>query len=382
MTEQSSPDLVDQVSPEYAERAWEIGTYQEDDKVGVLDLVRDEYGETDLANGDYFDWLRLACPPDVGQWVVREKGTGRVVSAATMVGVQAIWKGNETKALLGFNFLVAPEYQRQGIHTAFTRQTREDIRRAGYCFTTLFPNPKSMPQLVRSENYHHVSQVPLLVRPLNMRALAEARVKNQLLVWASSLGWGFAGRVIWREPGPPHVDPPLHISEDLVLDEGYDRFWRQVQTKYDLMLVRDRAFLTWRFLDIPTREYRILSARQGDGVLGYIVLRQADARGTMSGIIADFLVLPGEQGTWAGRHLLHEALRQFREAQMPLAGGLVLPHTHEYTLMRDAGFLSVPEPVAPQPFNLFVRSHSDDPPLEALTCPDTWYVSIADHDAV
>lgn len=373
--------MAERASPDLAERSWEISTYQEDDKARVLALIRDEYGEIDLADKDYFDWLRGACPPDVRQWLVREKGTGRVISAATTVGVQAIWKGKEIKALLGFNFVVAPEYRRQGIHTAFTRQTREDIKEAGYCLTTLFPNPKSMPQLARSENFHHVSPVPLLIRPLNMRALADAHVKKPLLAWAGTVGWGLAGRSLWREQRPPHVDPPLRISEDLVLDEGYDRFWREVRTKYDLMLVRDRPFLKWRFLDIPTRTYRVLSARRGDRVLGYIVLHQAKVRGTVSGIIADFLVLPGEQGARAGQHLLHAALQQFKEAQMPLAGGLVLPHTQEHALMRRAGFLSAPQLFAPQPFHLFVRSYCDDPPLEALTRPESWYVSIADHDA-
>lgn len=364
------------------ERAWELSTYREGDKDGILALIRDEYGEVDLADGSYYDWLREASPPDIGQWVVREKKTGRVISAASMVGVRAIWKGQEIKMLLGFNMVVAPEYRRQGIHSILIRQTREEVRAAGFCLSTIFPNPRSMPQLERSKTYYHVSEVPLLIRPLDMRALANARGSNAVLTWASTLGWALAGRSLWREQGPPGAGSPLCISEDLMLGNGYDRFWRRVKTKYDLMMVRDRTFLTWRFLDIPTREYQILSARQGDEILGYMVLRQTSVRGTMSGLICDFLVVEGEEGSRAGQHLLRAALERLKGAQMPLAGGLVLPHTHEYALMRRAGFLSAPKPFAPQPFHLFVRSHRDDPPLEVLTRPETWYVSIADHDAV
>jgi predicted N-acetyltransferase YhbS len=369
-------------NPEAVERDWEISIYRDEDKPGMLALVRNEYGEIDLADGDYFDWLRAACPPDMKQWLVREKGTGRVISAATKVGMRAIWRGKEIRALLGFNMIVAPEYRRQGIHTELTRQTGEEIQKAGFCLCTIFPNQKSMPQLARSPNHHHVSEVPLLVRPLDMRVLADGHLSNRLWAGASRLGWGLAGRTLWRERRPAPANSSLHVVRDLVLDEAYDRFWQQVRTKYDLMVVRDQAFLTWRFLEIPTRQYEILSARQDGQILGYLVLRLADVRGTPTGIIADFLVLPGRQGDLAGGHLLHVALNRFRESGMPLAGALALPHTQEYGLMRRAGLIRAPKRFAPQPFHLFVRSYCDLPPLKALTNPQTWYISIADHDAV
>ena len=147
MTVRACPESVERACPESDERAWEISAYREGDKEGVLALIRDEYGDTDLADGAYFDWLRAACPPDVGQWLVREKGTGRVISAATTVAAQAVWRGQGIKALLGFNIVVAPEYRRQGIHTARDRSRagttstgasskRTDlvVRKCGDCF--------------------------------------------------------------------------------------------------------------------------------------------------------------------------------------------------------------------------------------------------------
>mgnify|MGYP001828236518 CR=1 FL=1 len=384
--------VTEQAYPEPDDRAWEISTYEEGDKAGVLALVRDEYGDVDLAQEAYFDWLRAASPPGVRQWLVREKGTRRVISSGTTVGARASWRGQGILALLGFNIIVAPEYRRQGIHTTLTRQTGEDVKKAGYCFTTIFPNPKSKPQLARSKNFLHVSEVPLVVRPLDMRALSEATIQSRALCWGADLGWQVASRTLWRSHGPARNGSTMHVSEDTVPDESYNRFWDQVRTKYDLMLVRDRAFLQWRFFDIPTREYQILSARQnstdpglGDSdseMLGYIVLRQADVRGIMTGMIADFMVLPGERGNEAGLLLLQAALQRFDRAQVPLAGGLVLPHTQEYAIMRRAGFLSAPRQVAPQSFHLFIRSYCDEPPLSALGRPESWYVSIADHDAV
>jgi predicted N-acetyltransferase YhbS len=373
------------------ERAWEISTYKEEDKAGVLALIRAEYGDVDLAQEAYFDWLAAARPPGVRQWLVREKATGRVITSGTAVAARASWRGKDVPAMLGFNIVVAPEYRRQGIHTALARQTGEDVKKAGYCFTLIFPNPKSMPQLVRAKNYHLVSEVPLLIRPLDIQSLTRANIRNPLLQWGINLGWEVASRTIWRAWSPPQGSATrdalaFRVAEDVVLDESYDRFWDQIKLKYDLSLVRDRAFLQWRFHDIPTREYHVLSARQ-DGVasngaiLGYLVLRQADVRGTMTGLIADFMVVPGKDGDQAGLALLHAALQRFKQAGVPLVGGLMLPHTQEYAIMQRAGFLRPPQQFAPQPFHLFIRSYCDEPPLGALTHPESWYVSIADHDA-
>ena len=364
------------------ERAWEISDYEETDKAGVLALIRNEYGDIDLAQEAYFDWLRTAAPPGVRQWIGKEKHTGRVITSGTMVAARASWQGQGVRALLGFNVVVAPEFRRQGIHTAFTQQTSEDVTKTGYSFILIFPNAKSMSQLARSENYHLVSQVPLLVRPLDMPRLSEATGQHPLTRLGMDLGWAVAGRTVWRERRPSSDGVPMRISEETRLDRTFDDFWDQIKAKYDLMLVRDRAFLQWRFLDIPTREYLVLTARQDGQILGYVILRQAEIRGIPTGLIADFLVLPGEQGDQAGLRLLHTALRRFKDARLPLAGGLMLPHTQESRIMRQAGFLAAPQRFAPQLFHLFVRRYAEEPPLSVLTRPESWYVSIADHDAV
>jgi hypothetical protein len=84
----------------------------------------------------------------------------------------------------------------------------------------------------------------------------------------------------------------------------------------------------------------------------------------------------------AVNRLLSEATRRFRDAKLAVAGGLMLPHTQEYAIMRRAGYLRAPDRFAPQPFHLFVKPYIDEPPLDVLTRPESWYVSIADHDAV
>jgi predicted N-acetyltransferase YhbS len=364
------------------ERTWEAGWYEEQDKPDLLALNRIEYGDVALSHEAYFDWLRTRNP--MGNPIlpiVREKGTGRVVGFAIYVPMRVSWSGEERPALIGFNLVVAQDYRRQGIFKTITTMGPEEGKKRGYHFWYVFPNLRSLSGHMKWRD-HVVCQIPLVVRPLDIDALAKTHVNNRFLRWGVSVGWKMVGTTIWRERRPAQNSLSLSIVEDTEFDAIYDRFWEQVKTKYDLMLVRDRTFLQWRFLDIPSRSYQVLSARQGTEILGYVVSRQADIRGNMTGLIADFLVLPGERGNQAGLRLLHEALQRFRQARLPLSGGLMLPHTQEYAIMQQAGYLHTPQWFAPQPFHLVVNSLSEGTPLNVLTRPEGWYVSIADHDAV
>jgi len=312
--------------------------------------------------------------------VAREKGTGRVLGFEFHVPMRISWSGRECPALVGMNVVVARAYRRQNIFEAMQVMALEEDRKRGYHFFCAFPNTRSLSALIKW-NYSIVTPVPLVVRPLDIVTLTKTYVNSWLLQWGVNLGWKIAGATVWRERCPTQNDPSLSIVEDTEFDESYDRFWEQIKTKYDLIFVRDRAFLQWRFRDIPLRTYQVLSARQDTRLLGYVVTRQAEIRGIACGLIVDFLVVPGERGDYVGLRLLHEAMQRFRQAQLPLSGGLILPHTQEFSIMQRAGHIPCPRRFAPQPFHLATRGLSEHIPFNVLTRPEGWYLSIADHDA-
>jgi predicted N-acetyltransferase YhbS len=362
------------------ELAWELNWYEEKDKPGVLALNRAEYGDVALAHEAYFDWVCTRNPAEKPIIpVARENGTGKVVGFAFFVPVRISWSGQERSALIGMNFLVDQAYRRQKITETMHTMQVEESKKRGCTFIYGFPNARLLPGL-KKWSYRAVTRIPLVVRPLDIDTLTKAHINNTFLR-AVDLGWKIGAVTIWRERRPAQNSPSPSIMEDGEFDESYDRFWERIKTKYDLMLVRDRTFLQWRFRDIPYRTYRVLSARQGPDILGYIVLREAEIRDTPCGLIVDFLVVPSEQGNEVGLRLLQEATEQFRQAQLPLSGGLMLPHTQEYSIMRRAGYLPCPERFAPQAFHLVTRSLSESIPSNLLTQDEAWYVSIADHDA-
>jgi len=289
--------------------------------------------------------------------------------------------GQPVPALVGINTLVNRAYRRQGIHTCMLTSALEEGRRRHYPFFYAFPNTRSLPSLIDS-HHHIVARVPLMVRPLDIATLAAERVDNGALRWGLTAAWRVAGSTLCRPRGPGRAGRRLRVVEDAHFDEGYDSLWARVKGKYRVMLARDRTYLEWRFRDIPQRQYQVLSAHHGSEMQGYIVLRDTDIRGTRVGLIADLLVLPGRAGTRAGLYLVQEAVRIFRDAGVPLSGGLMLPQAHEYAILRRGGYLPAPGALAPQQFHLAVKSLTDGFLPDGLAKPRGWYVTAADHDAV
>jgi hypothetical protein len=207
-------------------------------------------------------------------------------------------------------------------------------------------------------------------------------VTNPLMRLGVTVGWGIASQTVLRPRGVAVARWGLSLQEEGGFDERFDDFWAKVAPKIALGTVRDRAFLSWRFQGSQFRHYTILTARCGEEIAGYAVLRETELQGLRLGLIVDLLVEPGERGDAAGAGLVREATRRFQAAGLALAGSLALPHTQEYRVLRRNGYVVCPDRFSPQPFQLIVRPHDPSLPMDYLNTPTNWFITIADHDAV
>jgi len=70
-------------------------------------------------------------------------------------------------------------------------------------------------------------------------------------------------------------------------------------------VIRDAAYLNWRFFDNPRFSYRVLAVRREGRLVGYAVFRKADSPLADSGLIMDWLV---EEDDLETAELLREAV--------------------------------------------------------------------------
>ena len=214
------------------ERDWEEGWYEEGDKTTILAMNQAQYGDVALSQEAYFNWVYASNPmgPPIIP-VARDKETGKVVGFAMFVPMRVAWSGAECPALLGYNMLVEPAYRRQGIQTKVSAVGPEIGEKQGYEFFYVIPNPTSLMGLVKLD-YHVVSQIPMVIRPLDVAALTETYVGKRLMRWGVNLGWEVARRTLCRVRCRSQNGLPMRIVEDTEFDEGYDCFWDQIKTNY------------------------------------------------------------------------------------------------------------------------------------------------------
>ena len=81
----------------------------------------------------------------------------------------------------------------------------------------------------------------------------------------------------------------IRITEIARFDSSFDSLWEKASVSFGIIIRRDSAYLNWRFVDQPCREYKIFKAfrKENGDPEGYIVLREGRSRGLKSGIITD-----------------------------------------------------------------------------------------------
>ena len=117
-------------------------------------------------------------------------------------------------------------------------------------------------------------------------------------------------------------------------DERVDVLFAEAAAAFDVIQVRDVAFLNWRFCDPRGGPFRVRIAEQDGQLLGYIALLVTHSRAA----IADLLVLPERLDI--ARSLVADALDHFRrEGAAAVAVRTVERHVYNEVFL-DAGFIA------------------------------------------
>lgn len=345
----------------------------------ILRLNKAEYGATDiLTTPADFAWRADRNPAGRAIIPVIRDKNGEVVGFIWVVPLYLRIDGQDWLAATGTNLVIQPDY-RQGF--GYLKLMRR--------FERVF-HQNSLPlhfSFVSEENYQRrreqapstVTTLPLLVKPLNLEMLAQPHLPQGWqrfgLRWVDKI----ATRLIFQQP-PTSDDSQITVCVCENIDGTFDQFWQRVQNKYKVMLIRNRAFLAWRFADVSGRRYHTLVAEQNGQMIGYAILRCAVIRDIETGLIMDLLVTPGQSGQRAGLGLVRAAEAYFKQQAMAVIVGGVPTFAAEYDLLRQAGYVPLPQTLAPRRFRFAFFTHSQQPAFAKLSTQQ-WLMTLADYES-
>ena len=360
------------------DEAWTSSRYSPDDAAASLELRRKLSPETETSDA-FLDWQLQRGPAGPAISVVaRDTATGRLIAQATTVPVGVRLSGKSATAGLALDPLIDPDFQGRGVHLDLLRKLDAIAAEENVAFSYAFPDDASLPILVKQGGFKEVASLSLLIRPLKPESLAMKTTGSRVIARTASIA-----RMVWRTP-PPSVRqrevPGLAIDQVTEFDEPFAVFWRRVQSRTPLIVERDAAYLDWRYIEAPGRDYAAFAARSEGKVRAVIVLRAAPLGRFSAGLIVDMIVEASGEGRAAGRLLIDHAGAFFRDQDLDMLATLSLRHTDEFRLFRASGFWMPPKFLEPHPLHFVVRSHAEE--ASAAYDLHNWFLTLGDSQTV
>ena len=336
------------------------------DAEGIAALFADVFRRG--CSADRVRWKLFETPAAVAQPSFVALCDGRVVGQYAATPTRFWAGGRERVGLHGCDVMTAPSFRRRGVLTSLGERAHAEWRGAGLAFVTGLANAAWG---TRSAALGWVEVFPLrwMVALLAPERVAALRTGVPALARLKGAGRAWSALATFRAERDRSVSVEAAASAGPELDE----LWEACRGTLDLSVVRDRAWVDWRYVRAPGTPYRLLVARRGGRAVGYAVFTITDAeRG--HGVLAELFAARGDEGARA--ELLRAASGALRDAGAVRVSTLALPGSTEARSLLRAGFF----PRARYMFE--VVPLAADVPVETLSSPALWMLAPGDFDVV
>jgi len=283
------------------------------------------------ASADRFDWLYCRNPGGIAKvWVAAESGCEEPVGVAAAFPRPMV-QGKGTKSYVLGDFCMRPDHRSLGPALALQNACIQGLSSEHADFAFDFPS-HSMTAI-----YHRLQIVPCsrMVRwakPLRADREIGKRLKSSALarVFAPPVN----ALLAWKDAVSSKPKGECQISEfQGRCDEEFTALGRKLLARGASCLERSADYLNWRYLQHPIRQYRMLTARSGGELQGYLVFF---SKGT--GEDASIVDWCATDNSLVLTSLLQHAVALLRE-QRVMTISIALQDNHpQCPLLAEAGF--------------------------------------------
>ena len=302
----------------------DLGSERHDEFLG---LMREVYG--DAMSEEEFDWFFERNP--AGERVLSAaEEDGRVLGVLAMSFARAVVDGAEQPVAFAVHAVTHPASRGKGVFSRLELRNEERAAAAGASIALGFTNPLAGPILVGKLGWRDLYRMRLWARVL--RPLRALRRRG---------GGGL---------------PPARGGTLERFGPAEEDAWRSVRGAWGNCLVRDAAYLNWRYADAPN-DYRAFASPRGYAVVGHAV-----QKGFSSAVVLDLVGPPREQIA-----LLRRCLREARGGADVAIG---VPPPGQRAAFAALGFV-------PTPMTIRVIGK---PLVDGAALPERWHFSPGDTD--
>ncbi|MEI6787783.1 MAG: GNAT family N-acetyltransferase [bacterium] len=303
----------------------------------------------------------------------------KIVGFLGQVPVRVNVSGHEIMACQGTDVGILEEHRRLDAYMTLLHACIGELEAAKVALSYGTANANAEFTLSTLLGQQTISPIPLLIRPFS-GAFRPSPGRNPAS-FAPLLAACLRGMERGAARKPASVHGALRVSRLDQFDYRFDLFWLRIRDDYPNMIVRDAAYLNWRYVDAPGNHYeRILIENKSSGIIeGFAILGMTLWKGRMRGRICE-LVTPRRGSRNAAHALISTSLKWMRSQNVDLADIWMLPHTHLRFLLRQHGF--IPRQVKHGGLQMSVLAAGSSLNPGGWERPDNWFLSMGDSDTV
>ncbi|MFL5805804.1 MAG: GNAT family N-acetyltransferase [Roseiflexaceae bacterium] len=346
---------------------WSIRAYRPGDERALVVLFERVFGRA--ISEAHWRWkLKQPASPVENVWLAVH-GDAPIFQYAGIPTRYRLPTG-EVTAMVSVDTMTAPEFQRRGLLGSVGRHVYETWRAAGVPFVIGLPNER-WGSRAGALGWEPLFPLQWLARPLRPEAILARRLKWPALARLTALGVLWNG--IWRMR--LRGDPLLRVRLADRAGPEFDRLWQRCGAETPVSVVRDSAWVNWRYLDAPASAYRVLLAERDGQPVGYAAYRVAGHPGGRAGFIAELFVAPGDEHE--RRALIARTLAALYAEGADNAITLAVPDTALYQSLQGAGFLR-----GRGAFSVQIVPLDPALPMDLLRDPHSWDMAGGDFDVI
>jgi hypothetical protein len=357
-------------------KSFEIKGYNNGDENAICALFERVFGKPmgKTESIRHWQWEFLQNP--VSSLFIKLAWDGdKLVGQYTASPVQMYVKGSNITAALSHDTMTDPQYSGLGIFRATAEALYREQTDAGQRFIYGFPNRNSIHGFEKYLKWQQIMPAPVHIRPVcifknifqkifhstpGSSAASESAFQD-----ASSLLSGKSGKY------------KLHVETEF--GDWADDLWVRCSNQHRLWVVRNKAYLNWRYVDKPENKYHIVSVWQDYQPVGYVVIACNNMNFGDTIFIMDFLV--DLNFKYAADVLIRYVVNVAKKNECAFASVLLTPGSKYLNIFRKKLFLPLPQFLFPQP--LYFGARCFDQTMEQLVNdPKAWHISWGDNDVI
>ncbi|PTM08488.1 MAG: hypothetical protein DA407_07940 [Bacteroidetes bacterium] len=260
------------------------------------------------------------------------------------------------------------DYRGQGFFIKLAKDVYSKAQDSGMALVYGFPNGNSIHGFAKKLEWTVLDPLPFLIKPLKSQYFTKKIKALRFLpnIKLSLSKFRFSGNYLLKAEN--------HFPDEV------NKIWEIFSSNIEVAVVRDKAYLDWRYIQKPNEDYKILHCwDKKETYLGFVIYAVKEKHNGSIGYIMELMY--DLKQPKSGEHLLSYAVDNMKKEGADCILSWCLEHSPNYNIYKKEFFLYMPEKIRPIELHFGVRSLQKSNE-EIIGDRKNWYISYSDSDTV